>query len=212
MQQDAVTSGRILLDYIVVDGGSTDGSVERLIEYTKGRQDVRIVSERDMGMYDALAKGFRLAVGDITCYLNAGDLWTPWCLDTVTAIFDTFAEVSWITGYDGYYNSDGAMIATRWPPRYTRRLITRGVYGPLLPAIQQETTFWRSSLVDLLDFKQLASYRLAGDAYLWRTFAKTTRLMMVRAVLGGFRYHGGHLSDDKSAVFTNSTQSAARRG
>lgn len=60
------------IEYIVVDGGSTDGTKEVLAQYEK---DVsKCVSEKDMGIYDAMNKGIRMATGDWLNFMNAGDV------------------------------------------------------------------------------------------------------------------------------------------
>lgn len=61
------------VEYIVVDGGSTDGTIDLIRRY-EGSIDYW-VSESDRGLYDGLAKGFSAASGSIICYLNAGDLY-----------------------------------------------------------------------------------------------------------------------------------------
>ncbi len=63
------------LEYIVVDGGSTDATLE-IVKSFQG-QNIRVISEPDNGMYDALAKGFALATGDILGWLNSDDLFEP---------------------------------------------------------------------------------------------------------------------------------------
>lgn len=63
------------VDYIVVDGGSNDGTVEILKEYeSKFAGRMRWISERDEGMYDALNKGIKMAEGDVVGILNADDV------------------------------------------------------------------------------------------------------------------------------------------
>ena len=63
------------VDYIVVDGGSNDGTVEILKEYeSKFAGRMRWISERDEGMYDALNKGIKMAEGDVVGILNADDM------------------------------------------------------------------------------------------------------------------------------------------
>ena len=67
------------LDLILVDGNSTDRTmriVEKYKEYFS-----HIVSEADNGQYDAINKGFNLAVGDIFAYLNSDDIYFPWTLN-----------------------------------------------------------------------------------------------------------------------------------
>ena len=67
------------IEHIIVDGASTDGTKDLALDY-KRRSDaggngheVRIVSEPDKGLYDAMNKGLRLASGDYVCFMNAGD-------------------------------------------------------------------------------------------------------------------------------------------
>lgn len=65
------------MEYLIVDGGSTDGSIELLSEYKKAFADAGIayrwISERDKGTYDAMNKGARMAQGEWVLYMNAGD-------------------------------------------------------------------------------------------------------------------------------------------
>ncbi len=58
-------------EYLLIDGGSTDGTVEKA--KASGIKFAHIVSERDRGIYDAMNKGIALATGDYLCFLNAGD-------------------------------------------------------------------------------------------------------------------------------------------
>src|SRR5687767_2926222 len=68
--QSALRDGSAQLQHIVCDGGSTDGTLEILRRLEQPY--MRIVSQADRGMYDALARGLRQADGDVVCYLNAG--------------------------------------------------------------------------------------------------------------------------------------------
>ncbi|MBQ9739778.1 MAG: glycosyltransferase, partial [Kiritimatiellae bacterium] len=79
------------LDYIVVDGGSDDGTVELLKEYeVKFAGRMRWISEKDQGMYDAINKGIKMATGDVVGILNADDmLESP---ETLAQIADAFAD------------------------------------------------------------------------------------------------------------------------
>ena len=79
------------LDYIVVDGGFDDGTVELLKEYeAKFAGRMRWISEKDRGMYDAINKGIKMATGDVVGILNADDmLESP---ETLAQIADAFAD------------------------------------------------------------------------------------------------------------------------
>lgn len=63
------------LEYIIVDGGSTDGTLNIINKYAAGDERIRFISEPDAGIYDAMNKGIRMATGDYLEFLNAGDLY-----------------------------------------------------------------------------------------------------------------------------------------
>ena len=209
LDQTAVCSGRARLRYIVMDGGSTDGTQD--IVRAVGGNAVELVSERDAGMYAALAKGFRQVAGDsdVCAYVNAGDLWHLGALDVVLDVLQ-LPGVDWVSGYRVAYNAAAQIVHVTLPSTYRARLIATGAYGTTLPSIQQESTFWRSSLLESVDLDHLADFRLAGDYYLWRCFAERTTLYTVAALLGGFRMHGGHLSGAR-ATYAAEVRSMTRR-
>lgn len=70
-------------EHIIVDGGSTDGTLSIIRKYEK-LYPMKWISEKDNGMYDAIAKGFKLASGDIFCWLNSDDMYMPWTLRAVS--------------------------------------------------------------------------------------------------------------------------------
>jgi glycosyltransferase involved in cell wall biosynthesis len=190
--QRALAQGRVELDYIVRDGNSTDDTVERA-RRALGKHG-QVISEPDTGMYDALARGLRDINGDVYGYLNAGDLLQPGCFDVLADCFGN-QHVDWLCGLHLYYAESGDIVGARLPFRYTTRMLRRGYYGRGLPTIQQESTFWSADLMSRVDLDELARYRLAGDFFLWHTFAAHARPHVVARALGGFRYHGDHLSD-----------------
>jgi glycosyltransferase involved in cell wall biosynthesis len=200
LDQTAVKSGRVELEYIVVDAGSTDSTTQILRRFESG--SLRVISERDKGMYDGLAKGLRQATGTWVSYLNAGDVYDPSAFDT---LLDATANrpVRWITGSSALIDESGRLVRTRLPYRYRRTLVLSGHYcrrPPFyLPFIQQEGTFWHSTLNDRLDLDRLAAFRLAGDHFLWSSFATIEEPTIVAARLGAFRRHAGQLSEDRRA-------------
>ena len=84
------------VEYIVVDGGSTDGTVDAIKEYsTRSTHSTRLsfkwISERDRGMYDAINKGIKMATGDVIGILNADDVLAS--DDTLERIAERFSRV-----------------------------------------------------------------------------------------------------------------------
>lgn len=192
LEQTVFKSGHCELEYLVRDGASTDGTLEILREFE--RDGVRVVSEPDDGLYNALAKGLKLAVGDYVAYLNAGDLFHPSGLSIATDCLD-LPGVEWVTGYAAVLN-DRSQITHCWLPyKYRNELFECGAYGTILPFAQQESTVWRRSLHKSVDFERFGSFRLAGDSYLWKSFASLAQLHVVRGLIGGFRVHPGQKSE-----------------
>ena len=173
------------LEYIIVDGGSTDRSLEIINKY-KDRISV-IISEPDNGMYDAIAKGFAKATGDIMAYINADDTYFPHTFRLVNEIFTKYKEIDWIGGRPAYIN-ESRILTDIFPQVGAKRRkdIARGyfhqnAYGFLM----QESMFWRRNLY-VKSGGINTSLRLAGDYDLWRKFAQYTFFFPVDIPLAAF--------------------------
>ena len=92
------------LEHIVVDGGSTDGTVEIL----RAAPGIRWISEPDRGLAHAMNKGIAMATGEIVGELNADDVYEPGALHAVDAAFTP--AVQWLTGYCRIIDGDGREI------------------------------------------------------------------------------------------------------
>lgn len=193
LRQRAVLSGRVSLQYVVCDGASRDATAE-LLRREFG-DAITIDSEPDRGMYEALAKGLRLAEGDVVSYLNAGDVYHPSAFDVVADVMEAH-DVRWVTGMSVLCNEALQVTSASVPFRFRRDFILKGLYGRRLPFLQQESTFWARSLQSSVDLEMLASLRLAGDYYLWRCFARQEEPAVIASYLGGFTRHPNGLSVD----------------
>ncbi len=196
--QSAVASGQVELEYLIVDGASTDSTAE--VEKKYQHPALTFCSEPDTGVYDALAKGLQRATGDIVAYLNAGDCYHPKAFEVLAEVFAN-PGVDWVTGYSVLLNEKSQVTAAWKPPRFRREYFETGLYckGFPYPSVQQESTFWSAKLNRTIDFARLRQFRLAGDYFLWTSFAPQAPMHSVFSYLSAFRIHAGQLSEDMSA-------------
>lgn len=131
---------------IVMDGGSTDGTLDILRQY-EGKITWR--SERDEGQSDAINKGLKLASGDILAFLNADDVYEKDCLRKVADFFENHPGTMWVYGKCRIIGKNGE--ETHRPMTWLRNLWLRHyTYGRLLIVnfIPQPSVFWRRELTD----------------------------------------------------------------
>jgi len=171
------------LEYIIVDGGSGDGTLDLI-----RRQERNLawwLSEPDRGMYHALNKGFARSSGEIMGWLSSTDLLHPGALFVVGGVFRELREVEWLTGIPTALTEEGMTVGVGPLRRWTRSRFLLGANR----YVQQESTFWRGSLWHRAGGRMDESRRMASDFELWLRFFRHARLHPVRALVGGFRHH-----------------------
>ena len=185
-------------EHIIVDGGSKDKTLDIIKRY-EGTYPMRWISEQDNGMYDAISKGFKMAKGDIFCWINSDDILMPWTLETVNRIFVNTTN-SWITGIPAQIDEQGVLrLVSNKKITYPHYALRRGwMDSRRVGCVQQESTFWRRSLYVKVGGIN-TSLKYAGDYDLWYRFAQETPLASYNTILAGFRVHEGQKSSDRSA-------------
>ena len=179
--------GDLDLQWIVIDGGSTDGSVDLL----KSMTDPRLLwlSEPDNGQAHAINKGMTLADGEIVGWLNSDDLYVPGTLAAVAEAFAHNPSAQWLAGFYEIIGSDG-VVRRSAVVRYKERQLIRYRYRKLLREnfVSQPAVFWRKGFAD--DLGPLdESLHWTMDYDLWLRMGRVCNPLIVRQVLAQFRLH-----------------------
>jgi len=199
-------SGDFQIEYILIDGGSTDESVEIIKEYEKKLKSSRFpikcsgiefkwVSEKDNGMYDAISKGFSMATGDVYAWINSDDKYLPHAFQIIKNVFEKYPDIDWAKGKTTFIDKEAKRIGVAPCFIFNERWIEMGIYGRYAYFIHQDSVFWRSGLWDKSG-KIDTSLRYAGDYELWINFAKHSSLWSIDAPVSIFRQKDGQLSED----------------
>jgi glycosyltransferase involved in cell wall biosynthesis len=137
------------LEYLVVDGGSDDGTLDVIRRY-EGRI-ARWISEPDRGQTDAINKGLRMATGDIVAYINSDDYYLPGAFEQVVRAFERRPESRWVVGACRFEHDDGAdpYVWSPEPPPRGRHWWLLNPWG-----VPQPSSFWRRDV-----FEELGPFR-----------------------------------------------------
>lgn len=195
------------LEYIIIDGGSTDGTQAIIEKYRS--QLAYYISEPDNGMYDAINKGFANATGEIMAWINADDIYFPWTLHVVNQVFSKYVDVDWISGKSAFLTESGVLAhvfpkcAIKTQRDIRNGWCREGLLGPLM----QESMFWRKSVFDKVGLLDV-SYRLAGDFELWTRFATYSHLTFLDVPLAAFRRRHNGLSIGQKAKYQSEVEKA----
>lgn len=191
------------LEYIVIDGGSTDNSIDIIKKYSD--QITYWESTPDKGMYDAIQKGFNKSTGEIMAWINSDDMYLPKSLFSVAEIFTSFKEVNWLLGFPVFYDSYGRLVECAHSFRQWSKY---DFYIGHFKWIQQESVFWRRTLWEKAGNCINTGLKYAGDFDLWNKFFLHDKLYVTTALLSGFRKRDGEqLSMSQSDVYEQEVKS-----
>ncbi|MFH1566178.1 MAG: glycosyltransferase family 2 protein [bacterium] len=182
------------IEYIVVDGKSTDGSHEIIEKY----QDQLIwIRDRDKNQTDAINKGFNVATGTILAYLNSDDLYLPDTLNLVIKAFAKNTNSFWLTGDCIIINQQG--IEINKPIRFYKRLLSLFNNRNLLAItnyISQPSTFMTKKLLDKLGpLDENLEYNM--DFSYWLKSYEIQKPVILTAALSKFRVHKNSKGSNK---------------
>ncbi len=180
------------VEHIIIDGGSTDGSVDYLRSLGK---KVSWVSEKDEGQADAVNKGVRMAGGDIIGWLNSDDVYLPGALQAVAGHFRDNPSCRWVYGRCRIIDSTGKE-QWKWITEYKNFQLRKFTYPKLLREnfISQPAVFFRKDLFEEAgELNKELHYAMDYD--LWLRFAQRSPAGVINQYLSSFRRHGASKSE-----------------
>ncbi|MBI5309972.1 MAG: glycosyltransferase [Actinobacteria bacterium] len=181
------------IEHVVVDGGSTDGTVE-LLEREAAAGRLRYVSEPDDGLSDAFNKGVAMATGDVIAWLNADDVYEPGALSAVSAAFAGAPEAEWAVGRCKIIGGDGRE-SRKAVTAYKNFLLRHYSFGLYLTNnfVSSPATFVRRAVLDEIGALDVR-FKYSADYDLWLRLARRGDPVLVDADIAGFRMAEGSLS------------------
>ena len=197
------------VEHLVVDGGSTDGT----LEIVRNAEGVRVVSEPDGGRVEAVNKGVAMASGEVVGWLNADDRYEPGALRAVGEAFAGRPGVTWVTGYCRIIDGVGREIR-KGVTAYKNAFLRRFSYRLYLTQnfVSDPATFVRRDV--LLDAGPLDDrYAISHDYDLWLRVARHGDPVVLRRYLSSFRMVEGTLSmEGFERQFAEHAEVARRHG
>ncbi len=178
------------IEYIICDGGSTDGSVGIIHKY-----EARLkwwCSEKDKGQSDAINKGVEQSTGEIIGWLNSDDLYYPDAIEIVANYFNTHPEVDMIYGGIDRIDSKGKFIQQSVPLDYSfKEMLSHSLVIP------QPASFFRRSCFDDVGGLDV-DYFHSMDFNLWAKMGMRFSIRKIDHVLAKFRSHADAKSVSQS--------------
>ena len=178
------------IEVLLADGGSSDDSLFVLENFSK-RYNWKIFSYSDNGQIDALSKGFKIASGEILCWLNSDDIFlSRRSIQIAVDYFASLIDVDAITLGGYYVDTNGRYIK---PVRlYYHPFLTQKDI-PYRLGLLQPATFWKKSVADKISLDYSLPYSFDSD-FLINVYKQYNLFMDQSIPIAGYRLHGDNLS------------------
>ncbi len=174
------------LEYFVIDGGSSDNTIEILKKYAS---KLTWISEKDRGQSHAINKGIDMATGEVIAYLNSDDVYLPGAMTRIARLVVAHPQAYWITGRCRFIDSCGVEIR-RLAKLYKYFWLLWGNYTVLtvLDYVSQPATFWRRKVFQRVGyFDENLHYAMDYDFSL--RVGKVFKMWRINHCIASYRIH-----------------------
>jgi glycosyltransferase involved in cell wall biosynthesis len=180
------------LEYIVIDGGSTDNSLDIIRKYEKRLS--YWTSEKDNGQSEAINKGFRKATGEIIAWLNSDDILMPGALHRIEQVFAK-GDVDLVNGYTAVIDEASNILTGHFTLKQSKWYAQRGIYY-----VNQPAMFWKREILDKVGYLKEDFHTEMDKELLIRIFDNNYRIGQLPVIIAGFRLHNQSKSASGSKV------------
>lgn len=171
------------LEYIIIDGGSSDNSLEIIKKYEHHLSFW--VSERDSGQTEAINKGLKRATGDIIAWINSDDIYLPGVFNIVADHFQKHSNVEMIYGNAEIIDENGTFLFHKKEISFDKYMGICFGFGLL---ISQPTAFWKRTVFDKVGYlNESLQYDMDGD--FWSRMAFLCQMEHIDQLIAQARYH-----------------------
>lgn len=196
------STSKLVIEIIIADGGSDDTdlhALDNIISTFQRELDIKLLQISDNSMYEGVINGFEISSGRILSYINCGD-----------GYFEGSFDYAWRSLVECKYDVLVGVRCVKVDNTFHRKIwfpilylfLQLGLYGRILPFIQQEGSFWTRESWQSVDRSRLRKFKLAGDFFIWKSFSDNgLRFHSPPKRLGYFLRHQNQLSNNVRAYF-----------
>ena len=171
------------LEYIIIDGGSTDNSVDIIQEYS--RYLFYFISEKDSGQANAINKGMIKAQGEIVAYLNSDDCYYKDTIKFVAEAFLKYPELDFVYGDTEFIDDSGKKIGVHRELDFDFLMGSFFGFGPIIP---QPSSFWKRNIYNEIGyFNENLKFNIDGDFF--SRAVKNRNVKHFPVILSKSRFH-----------------------